>query len=717
MLHRLFITSILLSFIVSLLSAEAFQVIRSGSLEGLADDQGQVLIPPVYDAIGWSNQQTTVHGELIGYKEGEGWGLISVKNKKLTSPQFTILVPFDETHVKAAIKGRLSNHLFHGLIDKDGKVTVNFEYFSIDRLSDKSLKVSEYRDRSVFYGVLNDEGHAVVPREFHDVDTMGTMYIARLSQKQKLFSFDGVPVLDFWVDEVSRVPEGVLLKKEGRYGLVSLDGQLIHKVAFKHIDAQNARPFQTWKIEGADDSWEVSCDSLTRNSNGSWTAYLNGHEHLLSAEAMKFAGFNEFRLADSKGNVLLMQNQSNLKWAVFNHKSETLVSGKDSVFLDSSYFYVQEKDKWDVYNFFGRKLNTHPLDQVMGSQKRMVGVRRHKYWGWMNFTGQKQIEFKFDSIKAGLSEDQFAAQYVGKWGVANFEGEYPILPEYDRIECHGRYYVAYKGRAAHIFNASGKHVYVTASDVSGDKVLRLENEGKVGAIFSDQNIFYPVYDSIQPIGDYFALYSDGFASVQDQEGEQVFNFQAGIQEVYGFSEDFFLIRKDQKFGLVDSEGRLLIVNRYDGAQCFSEGRAAVSLIGKWGFVDKQELLKVQPFYNEVSAFKNGKAIVRRGSKYGIIDKDGREVLKMEWNNISRQATGNYILEDQYGRYGMANMDAEIILSPLFESIEDVGNDQVIVQKSGKKGIMTYDGYTVTPFKYDRIEVSGDQVLLLEHQLY
>ena len=63
-------------------AGEQWEVIRSGAFEGLAEKSGVVLIPPIYDAIGWSDGSQEVSGQIIGYKEGVNWGLISIKNKK-----------------------------------------------------------------------------------------------------------------------------------------------------------------------------------------------------------------------------------------------------------------------------------------------------------------------------------------------------------------------------------------------------------------------------------------------------------------------------------------------------------------------------------------------------------------------------------------------------------------------------------------------------------
>ena len=54
-----------------------------------------------------------------------------------------------------------------------------------------------------------------------------------------------------------------------------------------------------------------------------------------------------------------------------------------------------------------------------------------------------------------------------------------------------------------------------------------------------------------------------------------------------------LIEKENRWGFVDSKGRLRISNRYDGAGPFHEGLAPIMLRGKWGFIDKSGKTKIK----------------------------------------------------------------------------------------------------------------------------
>ena len=74
---------------------------------GLRDDSGNVLIPAVYDNLGWSNGEDHVVNDRIGFYENGAWGLLSLENKRISTPSYTILYPSDAYFV-AAKRGKVS---------------------------------------------------------------------------------------------------------------------------------------------------------------------------------------------------------------------------------------------------------------------------------------------------------------------------------------------------------------------------------------------------------------------------------------------------------------------------------------------------------------------------------------------------------------------------------------------------------------------------------
>ena len=66
---------------------------------------------------------------------------------------------------------------------------------------------------------------------------------------------------------------------------------------------------------------------------------------------------------------------------------------------------------------------------------------------------------------------------------------------------------------------------------------------------------------------------------------------------------------------------------YDYQGSFNNGLAKVKKDHKWGFIDTTGALIVPLKYNEVENFNDGLARVRSGQKWGLVDVTGRVVIK------------------------------------------------------------------------------------------
>ncbi|MEM9339990.1 MAG: hypothetical protein AAGA66_14730, partial [Bacteroidota bacterium] len=54
--------------------AEDFQVFEREGRYGIKDAEGEVLVPAVYERLGWSDKQNRVFNEVIGFKKEGKWG-------------------------------------------------------------------------------------------------------------------------------------------------------------------------------------------------------------------------------------------------------------------------------------------------------------------------------------------------------------------------------------------------------------------------------------------------------------------------------------------------------------------------------------------------------------------------------------------------------------------------------------------------------------------
>ena len=81
-----------------------------------------------------------------------------------------------------------------------------------------------------------------------------------------------------------------------------------------------------------------------------------------------------------------------------------------------------------------------------------------------------------------------------------------------------------------------------------------------------------------------------------------------------------------KYGFIDKQGKFVIDPKFDFADSFSDGLAAVRIgdeeSGKQSYIDSRGKIVITPQFDQISAFSDGLAAVRVGDdntgKYGYI---------------------------------------------------------------------------------------------------
>ncbi|HIZ85691.1 MAG TPA: WG repeat-containing protein [Candidatus Coprenecus stercoravium] len=110
-------------------------------------------------------------------------------------------------------------------------------------------------------------------------------------------------------------------------------------------------------------------------------------------------------------------------------------------------------------------------------------------------------------------------------------------------------------------------------------------------------------------------FSEGYAPVLSRGGD-----------IIGEGGVFGTLSPTLKWGYIDTSGIIVIPCRFDIANRFSEGYAAVMSGNKWGFIDHYGDTLVNYKYDEVKDFVNGYAAVRRSQQWGYIDTGGQETV-------------------------------------------------------------------------------------------
>jgi WG repeat protein len=96
----------------------------------------------------------------------------------------------------------------------------------------------------------------------------------------------------------------------------------------------------------------------------------------------------------------------------------------------------------------------------------------------------------------------------------------------------------------------------------------------------------------------------------------------------------FRVLQGGKWGYIDRAGRQVVAPRFDRADDFSEGLAAVQLGDTFGYVDVAGRLVLVPVQQRAGTlhrpFSDGLALVRQGRLFGYVDRTGRVAIPLRY---------------------------------------------------------------------------------------
>ncbi len=149
---------------------------------------------------------------------------------------------------------------------------------------------------------------------------------------------------------------------------------------------------------------------------------------------------------------------------------------------------------------------------------------------------------------------------------------------------------------------------------------------------------------------------------------------------------------------IDNEYLYTLEGRWDGARDFSENMAAVKKDGKWGYIDSDGVVIVEPTYDSANSFSEGLAAVQRGGKWGYIDKTGKQVIPFTLDStyafsegLAVYSKGNY--------YGYINTAGETVIEAIYSEASSFKDGVACVKKDNRYGYINPDGTAVTEFIY------------------
>jgi hypothetical protein len=292
---------------------------------------------------------------------------------------------------------------------------------------------------------------------------------------------------------------------------------------------------------------------------------------------------------------------------------------------------------------------------------------------------------------------------TAKYGFVDKQGNMVIPAEYDHANSFSNgYAVVFMGSLSSYGSPeSGKYGFINTKgeligSIQWDDAYGFESDRAVVR----KNNKCGIIDTngklvLEPKYDYISSFSEGYAFV--------FN---GTVDKWGSPDN-------GKYGFIDTTGKLISDMQWDGADSFHEGFASVIKNGKTGCIDTAGKIAVKPQYDYVGEFVNGRALVFNGKltdygspddgQYGFIDTEGKIISKMQWEAASPFQEDLAVVKAD-GKWGFIDRQGKIVVEPTYDAADSFkgGRARVFI------GTTSMDGYPEDGY-YSFIDTAGKPV--------
>lgn len=429
---------------------------------------------------------------------------------------------------------------------------------------------------------------------------------------------------------------------------------------------------------------------FTMYNNGKWGVINSNGDNIIDE-----ANGEMIIIPNPKKDVFICVYEVNYsdgtyKSKAINSKSEQLYTSYSSVEALSNYdqsnniwyednvLKVEKDGKYGLINLEGNEILSCEYDKidVIKGVKNSILVKKGDLYGLVNASGSSIVDTNYTEILA-LTND-----YTNGYIVKNSEGKLGIIGTNKEqiLEC----------KYSEIKHVYGNDMYV----VKEDKNLAIVNKA------GDTNIEISYTDIKSINGENVIVVNNGkYGIIGIDKTEKVKCEYQNI--IYAFS-DYYIVEKDNKYGVMNSNGEMLVGLEYDSLEFNKESDC---LIGSklndanTYLIDRNLVLKVTGTNVTVH---NGYIRVNVNDEYKFYN------LKFE-EKTNRDVFANntlYVAKND-GKYGLVNRDGTLVVGYQYEDIKEQNEyGFVAVKKDNKWGVIDQYGNVIVDPKYELSNISN-----------
>lgn len=358
---------------------------------------------------------------------------------------------------------------------------------------------------------------------------------------------------------------------------------------------------------------------------------------------------NKYGFADKKTGKIVIKPQFDEVGVFHNGFSVVKINTRDTIKEE----YDPAYDMMPIYDT--------PIDSYISSDGHTIYVYNRGFYvkcGYVSDKGVIAIEPQFE--EAGwFSSNGFAnVKKDGKWGIINTHGKFVVAPDYDKIISNTDNYELISVRQ------DGKSKLI---NLKGETIADLESEPRDLKEMIESGLPLLVRENAFPIP---IKKDENKFDFIDIKGKTVFSGE--FDYVWLFYNGIAKIMKKDKWGLIDSTGKVIAEPRYDKFESIIGCDFYISKLGdKYGVVDIKGNVVAEPKFLKVFDHVEEDNFIKVFDKdgCGLIDAEGKMIIEPKFYNIKVKGNRIFVVAYVDGfKVGMYNLQGECIVAPKYDGV-------------------------------------------------
>lgn len=714
------------------LNAQALFPIKLNQKWGLMDQNGRVVKPPVYEAIGEFKR----FGYAIMQRNGKV-GILDREGREIVPPRYQDVKILDSLLVAVV------DSVNWKVINLDGQVILHNRYDRVKVIQSRFIAFSQEGK----WGLASSTGRIISPPLYSEIQWLAeSFFLIRSQSALGLLHESGRLLLKPSFEEIRLEKEAlVFFRKEGKWGAVDIQGKPLFPADYdsyqylssRFVKLRTGRGYTLFSIPGRNviqtalfDNFYPLIDNfvLCKKDRRLGILDANGHEILpIRFQEILTLGDTSFRVKTGE------------KWGVISRNNRLILNHQYDYISPYSHglAILKQGSKLGALNKNGKIVIPIEFDRIEISEGTSKGFRNGKMeLFYLNENGEPESEEsfrKFFSIKIRKKEhtesresdrkkrhyqlknfEWFYSSADDKWGLRKLNnGDIQIEPAFDWIEVHQELGFTLVGVEQFHYFEFGRTAFRT------DWAFGLVNN-EIGGLITEVNLLdIRVEDFKQGASCVRFIQVNGKHGLIHRNGKVILSGYAYIGE---FTEGVARVAVRGKLtGTGDQQEarKLTKLSDFFSAQLtnyqlqdytsydlqFSAEAWLVCEDCRWAYMDTTGNLLNAPDLSFAHDFINGVGIVERNEKWGAMSLKGKQIIPCRYDGVEfLENTDNKILRiyNRYEKYGLIDTSGQVAVRSMYDEIGSFREGRLAVRKNGLWGFANKNGNEIIPCRFRKV---------------